>query len=175
MLAGVSYRSMLEALCEQDSPAFPILSEIRRRLVAAARGIQAGIPEYVSDPRLPGIWLPPDDLSLTLLHVTGTLSGLLREAGKVLQAVVLAHGGPHGTSELSEGVLEDSIALSQLLMTGVGERMGGHENGLALRFNLWEVFLGQIEGRDVPLRSGQFGHWLTESSDFYRRVKMEEL
>lgn len=190
-LSGVSFRRLLEALCNQDSPAFPVLSEIRRRLLAAARGIQAGIPEYISDPRLPGIWLPPDDLSLTLLHVTGTLPGLFSEAYEVLHSLLVDSGAASESASgaasevaacrestafrLPAGVLEDSIALSQCLITGVGEPLRGTEKGLVLRFNLWEVFLGQIEGRDAPLRPGRFAHALTESSDFYRRVKMEEL
>lgn len=183
-LTGIGYRRPLEALLWDEggeAHRSPVLTGIRRRFQQAAEDIQRGIPEYIADHSLPGVWLPPDDLSLTLLHVHGLLPAFFVEAEARLSLLidreVEERSAPLAAQSQAQ-LIHEAIALSALMQGGraSGEASGSQrQDSLTLGFNVWELFLGVIEGHPVPLKEGRFVHRLTKSADFYRRVQVEDL
>lgn len=182
VLGNIPFRVLLETFLLESlqvhAQRWPTLMWMAERLEQAAQAIQRGEPEYGQHPLLPGIWLPADDLVLTLLHVEGRLDGFYDEALEGLEHLVTQH-----SVTLPPGLLRQAVALNAWAVRGpsrapmigglvdVGDHPGGDHTRFSLRYNLWEVCAGYVQGVEVPLEQGDFQVERTQESDFYRRVR----
>lgn len=162
VLEGVPYEDLISGLIEADPEQFPLFGRLGQSLRAAAQGVQRGEPEYVCDETLGGVWLPPDDLHLTRLHVEGQLPQLYTEAcGWYCQAIQRWGLG------VDQEVIEDACRLNLLWIRGCLENGETH---VRLRYNLWDVMLGELRGIPIPLQRTPVTYTSVGAAHVYHRI-----
>src|SRR5262249_9642413 len=87
-LAGLAYRTILEAFWEGDVSHWPVLDRVRAFFRDFARAVQRGGPEYVRSERFLNIYWPADEFMLIRLVEEGDIDQFYREAQAALLAVL---------------------------------------------------------------------------------------
>lgn len=141
---GLSYRQFFESLM-QPSPDEPLLCEIWNFFCAKALAIQNGDFEYCQGPEayFLGQWWWPQEFLIRRLVYEGQLPQFYREATQNLRRL-MRHRAPHMPLQL----LNDCLNYSQAFLSLLHHQ---EVRELRLHFNLWEVYQGLLQGKDLPL------------------------
>jgi len=106
-LTGISYREMIEAVMDADTP-YPLLVEIRDFFHTEAASIQAGGPEYCYSSEWLGTYWPNDEYVFIKMTADGKLNQFFAESAGILKRLVESHSG----SKFLPAV-DDAVALSR--------------------------------------------------------------
>lgn len=139
-LGGLGYRELLEAFAQADSSVYPVVGSVREFFEEQARALQGGGLEYVRSQEWLNIYWPADEYALIRLAYEERLEGFYADALAILQALV--------RDRLPAGVLAQAVRLNRSLLK---LPFVTDELVVNLDTNLWEVYRGAVEDRQVPL------------------------
>lgn len=108
-LAGTPYRTLIEAFVDVDAGRYPLLGEIRDFLMAEARSIQQGGPEYVHAPEWLDIYWPADEYLFIKLTAEGRLGDFHAEGGRLIREVT-------GVEGAAAEAIADAVRLNHALV-----------------------------------------------------------
>ena len=110
-LAGVSYRTLIEATIDADASLYPVVAEIRDVFMAQARSIQSGGAEYpYSDNWLHMYW-PMDEYTFIKLTSEKKLDQFLHEAFAIIRSFFNSRG-----NLALVAVMDDAFKLNHALI-----------------------------------------------------------
>jgi radical SAM superfamily enzyme YgiQ (UPF0313 family) len=140
---GVSVRPLIEALTSADPERHPVTHRLHARLLAHARAIQRGGPEYIAAPEWGNVIWPADQHALLSIVAAGELDAFYHEAVDLLGDAVRRLG-----IEDQELLILDALTLARSVLRVPGRG----PTKVVLSHNLGEYYAGVLKGRPVELR-----------------------
>lgn len=160
-LTGLSFRQMLEPLCQAPRLRhYPLLQEIRQRLQHSAEQLQAGKLFYYQTPELEqlpeGTLMSPEVILQLKMVQQKFWPALFQEAGHLLLRQALS-----SSPQLEISVFQEALKLSEahFYQLFFGEQSQSilaqsqlMPKVLQLRYNLWDVYQAALKGQALDLR-----------------------
>jgi radical SAM superfamily enzyme YgiQ (UPF0313 family) len=144
-LAGTPYRTLIEAFLDVDAVRYPLLGGIRDFLMAEARSIQRGGPEYVHAPEWLDIYWPADEYVFIKLTAEGGLDDFYAEGGRLIQDVTGARGAP-------AEAIADAVRLNHALIKQPFVR---DDLEVTVEFDVLGLYTDALQGGRNELRAGE--------------------
>ena len=140
---GVSYRELFEAFLDERADRYPVLAEIKRFFIQAARDIQNGGPEYVHSAEWLDIFWPADEYALIKLCVEDKLGSFYHEAEGLLTEFLKAR-----FLQLPPKLLHEAVELNGKLI-----KLPFQTENIELEtsYNIWEFYRSVLVGEEVQL------------------------
>jgi len=156
-IGPIRFRQLIEIFSESTHDSFPILNELRSFFIEKARDIQSGGPEYYRGEYWLNIWWPADEYFLIKLCVENKLQEFYQEAEDVLNQFLVKAG-----IEVPNRLLHECLVLNHGL---IKLPFQVEDLELELSYKIWEYYLAELRGEDVPLENKPCFHHIDRTSE----------
>lgn len=152
----ISYGELLKAFLNPGDR--PILNKILQLFQEKAKHIQGGGDEYIAESRWLSINWPADQYAQLLLAENQEVEALYAETRSLIKELLSAKG-----IDFDNRLIDESWELNQNLL-----KLPFLEDYciLNLHYNLSEFYKNVLRGEKVPLREGEFTHYVDRSVCF---------
>lgn len=158
-ICSVNYRELIEIFMA-SSRRYSKIYEIFKFFIEKAESIQAGGSEYVSSRKWLNLWWPADEYVFITLCQEGVLEEFYKEAEGILSDFIKDR-----TKDFPSELLHEAVKLNRSL---IKLPMIEDDLSISLKYNIFDVYQGLLNEREVSLEKGEFNYVIDRKSDKWR-------